>query len=231
MKGWAIMKQDKTGKFIAECRKKQKLTQEQLAEKLGVTSKSISRWENGRTMPDVSLFEPLCKELNISVNELLKGEAIDDSGIQSALPSQPLIEPKLPAEYAEYLKRKTRNAAVIRTTIKTALCLPLLLCIIAVSTALFTNKTFFKDTYIGPQNQEIFVPKYSFFHNESGATVASFYSLKSEKQLEKEIDEYLSEFDYYSDEAWSGYKKGDLLISRYEVVNKGLYRVISITYD
>ena len=52
------MEQDKIGRFIAECRKKQKLTQAQLAEKLGVTSKSISRWENGKTMPDVSLFEP-----------------------------------------------------------------------------------------------------------------------------------------------------------------------------
>lgn len=225
------MKQDKTGKFIAECRKKQKLTQEQLAEKLGVTSKSISRWENGRTMPDVSLFEPLCKELNISVNELLKGEEIDDSGAQPASSSQALIESELPTEYSEYLKRKARKAAVIRRAIKSALCLLPLLCIIAVSTALFTNKTFFKDTYVGHLNQEIFVPKYSYFHKESGAAVASFYSLKSEKQLEKEIAEYLNEFEYYSDETWSGYKKGDLLISRYEVVNKGLYRVISITYD
>ena len=59
------MNQEKIGKFIANLRKEKKLTQEQLAEKLGVTSKSISRWENGNTMPDVSLFEPLCKELNI----------------------------------------------------------------------------------------------------------------------------------------------------------------------
>ena len=70
------MNQEKIGKFIAKLRKEKKLTQEQLAEKLGVTSKSISRWENGNTMPDVSLFEPLCKELNITINELLSGEKI-----------------------------------------------------------------------------------------------------------------------------------------------------------
>lgn len=70
------MNQEKIGKFIAKLRKEKKLTQEQLAEKLGVTSKSISRWENGNTMPDVSLFEPLCKELNITINELLSGKKI-----------------------------------------------------------------------------------------------------------------------------------------------------------
>ena len=73
------MDQIKIGKFIADCRKDKKLTQEQLAEKLGVTSKSISRWENGNTMPDYSLLKDLCSELNINVNELLSGEKIKES--------------------------------------------------------------------------------------------------------------------------------------------------------
>lgn len=47
------MDQEKIGHFIAQCRKEQKLTQEQLANKLGITGKSISRWENGKTMPDI----------------------------------------------------------------------------------------------------------------------------------------------------------------------------------
>ena len=76
------MNQEKIGKFIACLRKEKKLTQEQLAQKLGVTSKSISRWENGKTMPDVSLFEPLCKELDITINELLSGEKIDENEYQ-----------------------------------------------------------------------------------------------------------------------------------------------------
>ena len=72
------MNQEKIGKFIAECRKSKKLTQAELAIKLGVTEKSISNWENGRNMPDLSLFKPLCDELEISVNELISGEKIND---------------------------------------------------------------------------------------------------------------------------------------------------------
>ena len=70
------MDQIKIGKFIAECRKKQNLTQGQLAEKLGITDRAISKWENGRAMPDSSLMLDLCSILNISVNELLSGEVI-----------------------------------------------------------------------------------------------------------------------------------------------------------
>ena len=70
------MDQIKIGKFIAECRKKQNLTQSQLAEMLGITDRAISKWENGRGMPDSSLMVDLCKILNITVNDLLNGEVI-----------------------------------------------------------------------------------------------------------------------------------------------------------
>ena len=73
------MDQEKIGKFIAELRKEKNITQEQLAEKLGVTSKSISRWENGRTMPDYTLLKDLCNELDININELLSGEKIKEN--------------------------------------------------------------------------------------------------------------------------------------------------------
>lgn len=71
------MDQIKIGKFIADCRKKQNLTQSQLAEKLDITDRAVSKWENGRAMPDVSLMLKLCGILKISVNELLSGEVID----------------------------------------------------------------------------------------------------------------------------------------------------------
>ena len=71
------MDQIKIGEFIAECRKKQNLTQGQLAEKLGITDRAVSKWENGRAMPDSSLMLDLCSILKISVNELLSGEVID----------------------------------------------------------------------------------------------------------------------------------------------------------
>lgn len=70
------MNQIKIGKFIAECRKKNNLTQMQLAEKLNITDRAISKWENGKGMPDSSIMLDLCNELKISVNELLSGEVI-----------------------------------------------------------------------------------------------------------------------------------------------------------
>ena len=71
------MNQEKIGKFIASCRKKQKLTQEQLAEKLGITYKAVSKWETGKGLPDASIMKDLCNILKITVNELLSGEQIN----------------------------------------------------------------------------------------------------------------------------------------------------------
>ena len=71
------MDQIKIGKFIAECRKKNNLTQMQLAEKLNITDRAISKWENGKAMPDSSIMLDLCNELKISVNELLSGEVLE----------------------------------------------------------------------------------------------------------------------------------------------------------
>ena len=71
------MNQEKIGKFIASCRKKQKLTQEQLAEKLGITYKAVSKWETGKGLPDASIMKDLCNNLKITVNELLSGELIN----------------------------------------------------------------------------------------------------------------------------------------------------------
>ena len=73
------MNQEKIGFFISICRKEKDLTQTQLAEILGVSDKSISRWENGRTMPDMSLYEPLCKALDIQISELLYAQKMTDS--------------------------------------------------------------------------------------------------------------------------------------------------------
>ena len=70
------MDQVKIGKFIAECRKKEKLTQMQLAEKLNITDRAISKWETGRAMPDSSIMLELCDILKISVNDLLSGEVV-----------------------------------------------------------------------------------------------------------------------------------------------------------
>ena len=70
------MDQKRIGAFIARCRKEKNLTQMQLAELLEITNQAVSKWETGRGMPDVSLLQPLCDVLGISLNELFSGEHI-----------------------------------------------------------------------------------------------------------------------------------------------------------
>ena len=73
------MDQIKIGKFIAEERKAKKLTQRELADKLGISDKTISKWERGNGFPEVSLLLPLCSQLDITVNDLLTGEKLQEA--------------------------------------------------------------------------------------------------------------------------------------------------------
>ena len=72
------MDQMKIGRYIALLRRQAGLTQEKLGEKLGVTNKTISRWENGNYMPEIEMFGLLAKEFHVSINDLLAGEKIPD---------------------------------------------------------------------------------------------------------------------------------------------------------
>ena len=72
------MDQIRIGSFIARKRKEKNMTQATLAEKLGISGKTISKWETGRCMPDYSVIEPLCKELGITTAELLDGKEMPD---------------------------------------------------------------------------------------------------------------------------------------------------------
>lgn len=74
------MDQIKIGQFIAEIRRKKGLTQGQVAEKLLVSDKAVSKWECGNGLPNVSLMLPLCDILGISLNELLSGEYVSEEG-------------------------------------------------------------------------------------------------------------------------------------------------------
>ena len=70
------MNQIKIGNFIAEVRKQQNMTQRELAEKIGVSDKTISKWETGKSMPELGYLQQLCETLQINVNELLSGERL-----------------------------------------------------------------------------------------------------------------------------------------------------------
>lgn len=76
------MNQEKIGKFILKLRLEKNMTQQDLAHKLGVTDRAISKWENGRGLPDLSLIKPLCDELNITVNDFISGERVDKEKYQ-----------------------------------------------------------------------------------------------------------------------------------------------------
>ena len=79
------MNQEKIGKFIAELRKEKNLLQKELAEKLGVDNRTISRWETGRCMPDLSMFPLISKELGVTINDLMSGEIVDKNDYQAKL--------------------------------------------------------------------------------------------------------------------------------------------------
>ena len=125
------MNQAKIGKFIAELRKEKGLTQEQLAEKLGVTSKSISRWENGKTMPDLSLMKPLCNELEITINDLLSWEKIEKPNYQAKFEENIL-------NTINYTDKKINKIKLIFKVV--IVCILLLVIIVATMFALGMNR-------------------------------------------------------------------------------------------
>ena len=92
------MDQIKIGKFIQEKRKEHKLTQSDLAEKLNVTDRAISKWENGNCLPDAGTMPELCKILNISINDLFSGEVVDMKDNQKKLEENLLEMAKIKEE-------------------------------------------------------------------------------------------------------------------------------------
>ncbi len=120
------MDQIKIGKFIAQCRKKQNLTQLQLADRLGITDRAVSKWENGKGMPDTSLMLELCDALAISVNELLCGEYIDMNEYNQKADRQLL-------EMARQQETKDKQMLQLGVFIGTLVSVVLLACVAAAS--------------------------------------------------------------------------------------------------
>lgn len=110
------MDQVKIGKFIAELRRGEGLTQEALGEKLGVTNKTVSRWENGNYMPDIEMFQLLARVFKISINELLSGERLSDKDFRQKADENVIAAAKESAfsfeEKKVYFKKKWRREHV-----------------------------------------------------------------------------------------------------------------------
>lgn len=220
------MNQEKIGKYIATCRKNKKLTQEQLAEKLGITSKSISRWENGKTMPDVSLFYSLCKELSITINDLLSGETTSKNNLD--LSADKLLD------YSKYIK-KTEKKKLIILSIGLITLIGLFLIVINLT----FNKTFFKNSYELDymNNISIPIPRYSYYRGTGGmeAYTTKLKTIKQPDEVNILIDRYLNTLDkiecnnknYYYD------KNKNFTIIQYRINNDGIgfVNTIYISYS
>lgn len=220
------MNQKKIGKYIATCRKKNKLTQEQLAEKLGVTSKSVSRWENGKTMPDVSLFNQLCKELKITINDLLSGEEISENNF--VLSADRLVD------YSKYIKRKEKKK--LRALLVGLIIIISLFLIVLV---LIFNKTFFRSSYELDylSNISIPIPRYSYYRGTRGIEeyTTRLKTLKQPDEVNILIDRYLNTLEKIecNDKNYYYNKNKNFTIMQYRINNDGIgfVNTIYISYS
>ena len=115
-KGDDIMNNKTTGTFISARRKELQLNQKQLAEKLGVTDKAVSKWETGRSAPDIALLEPLARELGVSVVEILQGEKIEEENF-------PAVSDEVVVTTMKKDKKKLKKSVVIAVSIMLSILL------------------------------------------------------------------------------------------------------------
>ncbi|MBE6160496.1 MAG: helix-turn-helix transcriptional regulator [Lactobacillales bacterium] len=115
------MNQERIGKFISELRKEKNLTQQELANKLGVTDKAISKWENGRCLMDISLLKPLSEVLEVSIVELINGEKIEKDNVY--IKSDEVVENTL--NYAEDKIKKNKIKIIISVIVSIVLIVSL----------------------------------------------------------------------------------------------------------
>lgn len=128
------MNQAKIGSFIAMCRKKENLTQMQLAEKLGITDRAVSKWETGKAMPDSSIMLELCAILKISVNDLLSGEVVSMDNYNKELENNLL-------EMIKQKEQSDKRLLTIEIVMGIVSLIPLLAAICLVSMIPFEEKT------------------------------------------------------------------------------------------
>ena len=120
--GMQVIDQKKIGTFIRTLRKERNMTQQDLANQLGISDKAVSKWENGRGLPDYSLLSPLCEVLDVTPTELINGELLKDRSKASndTLLSKTIsydvdLEDPLFEEYKKYKKHIQRVRSVTKT--------------------------------------------------------------------------------------------------------------------
>ena len=120
------MDQIKIGKFIQEKRKEKSLTQSELAEKLNVSDRAVSKWENGNCIPDVSNIQELCKILNITINDLFSGCVVDMKDNEKKLEENLL-------EMIKIKEQRDKELLILETFIGVIVSMIMFLCIMIAS--------------------------------------------------------------------------------------------------
>ena len=225
------MDQQKIGRHLAEKRKAKQLTQAQLAEKLGVTDRSVSRWENGSTMPDISLFRPLCAALDMTLDEFLNGDS-------SAPQPQTQVCVQHMEDYARYLTARSRR----RTALLTA-ALALVLLVTAALAILCADHTFFTGRCESEflSGVTIPVPRYCLYRGTGGMDeyTVKLKTLRQPDDLDVWIQAYLSTLESVplpNDPTWGPsvwYDTAqDITILQYRANNDGVgfVNTVYITY-
>jgi transcriptional regulator with XRE-family HTH domain len=226
------MDQKKIGHFLAEARKAVPLTQAQLAEILGVSNRSISRWENGVTMPDVSLFVPLCAALHITLDEFFSGER------QAKNENEAFVSARHMEGYTRYIARRSRHRTLVL-----ALALTLAVLFATALTVLCADRTFFTGRYESEflSGVTIPVPRYCLYRGTGGMEeyTIKLKTLRQPDELHVWICNYLSALeaipsdsdDLWGDTVWYDAAQ-DITILQYRANNDGVSFVntVYITY-
>ena len=224
------MDQQKIGRHLAEKRKEKSLTQAQLAEILGVSNRSVSRWENGATMPYISLFVPLCSALDITLDEFLNGES-------AAATPQTQVSVQHMEGYTRYLTGRAR-----RRTARLTAALALALLVTATLAILCTDRTFFTGRCESEflSGVTIPVPRYCLYRGTGGMDeyTVKLKTLRQPDELDVWIDSYLSALESiptdgapWGDTVWYDAVQ-DITYLQYRANNDGVgfVNTIYITY-
>ena len=225
------MEQQKIGRHLAEKRKEKSLTQAQLAEHLGVSDRSVSRWENGATMPDVSLFVPLCDTLDMTLDEFLSGEG-------QMPPDAPCVSARHMADYTRYLTARAR-----RRTALLAAALALVLLAGSALAVLCADRTFFTGRYESEflSGVTIPVPRHCLYSSTGGLDeyTVKLKTLRQPDELHVWIHSYLASLEAVPNEGapiwgetlWYDAAQ-DLTLLQYRANNDGVgfVNTVYITY-
>lgn len=160
---------NKVGKFIMTLRKEKGLTQEQLGTKLGVSGKSVSKWERGVNAPDIAILEKLSNELNVSINELLKGE-INEKKIEN------LIQSKITLDGLKFYSNNIKNNFIKKMI--------LILCVVIILFALVFTITNYGRTSIysfESDETELNIDGYVIFNQQENKIIINYINYINEK--------------------------------------------------